>query len=530
VEALRLHVAAGPDRWVLCVEDAFEFAVAFIALVREGKDILIPGGPQGGLVAEIGAGAALLGDSYLAGAGDIRGMRSHFNEGPLGPCKVDRARIAFYTSGSLGAPKAVPKSLAQIEAELINLNNLWGESLESRTIYSTVSHQHYYGFLFSCILPLCSGRPFCSERIAYPESISILSVGPSALISSPAFLKRIHESGVGAIPLSPIPIVFSSGGVLPDEVALGAERILGAAPLEIYGSSETGGVAWRASGHGRPWTVFEGIELRIADDGRIEIRSPYLAERSFVRTDDRGEIGEDRALRLLGRADAVVKIEDKRVSLTEVESRLCESTLIAEARAVALESAGRQIIAIVAVPSPEGFDRLAAGGKRAFSNELRNHLAPHFVQMLLPRKWRFVEALPTNEMGKVRREELMSVIEREAIPYAIESMTVAEGRAELLIRFPSDCPYFDGHFREFKLLPGVAQIDVVMRVAKKHLGANLDMTSMPRVKFLRPILPEERIRLLVEFDDRTGTILFSYGKAGTGESFSSGKIRVGSAE
>ncbi len=41
--------------------------------------------------------------------------------------------------------------------------------------------------------------------------------------------------------------IFSSGGPLPFEVAQESKRLLGPVPIEVYGSSETGGIAWRSS-------------------------------------------------------------------------------------------------------------------------------------------------------------------------------------------------------------------------------------------------------------------------------------------
>ena len=50
---------------------------------------------------------------------------------------------------------------------------------------------------------------------------------------------------------------------------------------------------------------------------------------------------------MLGRADRIAKIEDKRVSLSEIERRLLEHVFVKDAVAVALEDSARQYIGVV---------------------------------------------------------------------------------------------------------------------------------------------------------------------------------------
>jgi acyl-CoA synthetase (AMP-forming)/AMP-acid ligase II len=525
---------------VLYADDCYIFDVAFSALVREGRRILLPGGPQSGLVAAIrGEASALIGDgAFDESSGPAEDLRAIVDAPPpaegrsshLGPSRAAESSVTLFTSGSTGLPKAVPKRLGQIEAEIESLYQLWGDLLEDRVVFSTVSQQHIYGFLFFGLLPICSGTVFCSERLAYPESLAVLAEKPSALVASPAFLKRAVESGIA--PLSPERSApsFSSGGVLPDAAALGAADILGCLPMEIYGSSETGGVAYRRSGQGLPWRVFKNIDLRIGEGGRIEIRSPYLAETGFLLTDDLGEISPDGSLRLLGRADSVVKIEEKRVSLAEMEARLRESPLVSDVHALALESSGRQIIGAAIVLSEVGREELQRGGRRALASMLREKLGEYFAPVLLPRKWRFVAQLPVNEQGKLSKDAARALFEAAEAPFDIISANASEGRQEMVLRFPEECPYFDGHFSSFKILPAVAQIDVVMRLAAERLGASKDMIGMPRVKFQKPMSPRVDYALKLEYDRARGRIAFAFLEASTGDSCSSGKIDVRPAE
>ncbi|MCV6071529.1 AMP-binding protein, partial [Escherichia coli] len=71
------------------------------------------------------------------------------------------------------------------------------------------------------------------------------------LVSSPALLKRLNEEH------NPVAIrcVFSSGGPLPNQAAQHSHLLFGSLPIEVFGSTETGGIAYRQQ-HvaSTPWT------------------------------------------------------------------------------------------------------------------------------------------------------------------------------------------------------------------------------------------------------------------------------------
>jgi 3-hydroxymyristoyl/3-hydroxydecanoyl-(acyl carrier protein) dehydratase len=185
---------------------------------------------------------------------------------------------------------------------------------------------------------------------------------------------------------------------------------------------------------------------------------------------------------------------------------------------------GRQIVGAVVAPSREGGALLESGGRKALSGALREGLARYFAAVVLPRKWRFVEALPVNEQGKLRKDLVRALFEPSPKPYEILSTDAADGSIELVLRFPEDSPFFDGHFPAFKLLPAVAQIDIVMRLAAERLGSSMEMEGMPRVKFQKPIVPRAEYGLRLEYDASKARIGFEYTEVAAGESCSSGKI------
>src|SRR6185295_6200979 len=141
----------------------------------------------------------------------------------------------------------------------------------------------------------------------------------NALVSSPALLKR-----VGHLPPASGKwrAIFSSGGVLAGDAVTDATRVLGVCPTQILGSTETSGVGWRSKAHA--FRTLPGVEGRLTEDDVLEVRSEFSGEVGWVPLGDRVRFNDDGSFELLGRADHVAKIEDKRVSLAEVERRLCE--------------------------------------------------------------------------------------------------------------------------------------------------------------------------------------------------------------
>jgi 3-hydroxymyristoyl/3-hydroxydecanoyl-(acyl carrier protein) dehydratase len=98
---------------------------------------------------------------------------------------------------------------------------------------------------------------------------------------------------------------------------------------------------------------------------------------------------------------------------------------------------------------------------------------------------------------------------RESIRAAMVKGPVHEpkaGTASFEFRFAASDPVFAGHFPGQPLLPGVFQIEMTRVAAESVLGNALDIREIVRAKFLRPILPEEIIRLCLKFNEESSII------------------------
>lgn len=199
------------------------------------------------------------------------------------------------------------------------MESLWGEHLNGTIIQSTVSHQHIYGLLFRLLWPLCGARPFAINNLEYPEQVALYA-GPSVtLISSPALLKRLSAEHQGL----PLACIFSSGGPLANSAAVHCEALFSQLPIEVFGSTETGGIAYRQQKTATtPWRLFPTVMATLNQENCLRLCAPHINGDKWYQTADECYFHNTVSFELKGRTDRVVKIEEKRVSLVEVEKRL----------------------------------------------------------------------------------------------------------------------------------------------------------------------------------------------------------------
>ena len=401
-------LARPEPRWALCFDDSWQFTVGLLAALHAGKTPVIPGHCRPSLLQEqASAFDAVLTDCALPPFCPQLTLdaAAHTCCEPL-PAIAPDARLVLFTSGSTGQPRQVTKPLVCLDTEIQWLAARWGERLQDCCVVASVSHQHLYGLTFRIMLPMALGLPFVSSQLLYSEQLSALPVdGPLAFISSPAFLRRLDFS------LTPpgCRLIVSAGGVLSDETAAAVAARWQLAVDEIYGSSETGVLAWRSRTDTHPlWQPFDGVKFSRHGQQRWLVRSPLIAENDGLLLDDKLEFAVSGGFQLCGRHDRVVKIEDKRVSLSEIERRLLAIAGIADAVALPISRYGRRAIGVVLVlHNEQDSDRLAQL-KPQWKRELQRWLEP----VAMPRFWRVVRLIPHNSQSKrawPQIEELFNV-------------------------------------------------------------------------------------------------------------------------
>lgn len=526
-EALRLAAglrAKGARHVAVHLEDAADLAIALLGAWCAGARVLLPADLQAQTRQRWSADV----DLWLTDqTGDAHPR--DVQPAPLSPVELDPELcwLTLCTSGSSGEPKRIEKNLRQLSQEVQALEQLWGADLGPACIIGSVAAQHIYGLLFRVLWPLCAGRPFVRRQVAFPEDLQRASREHPAFawVASPALLKRMGNN-LDWTALSGVRRVFSSGGALPTEAAQSLQQRLGQWPTEIFGSSETGGIAWR-QGDGA-WLPFAGVELSQDRDGALLIASPYLPPGHVEHTADAVRIAADGRFELLGRLDRIVKLEEKRISLPMLEQALLAHEWVSEARLGVVQE-NRASLGALVVLNETGLHALRSLGRRAVTEALRQHLCGHCEPLALPRRWRWLRQLPFNAQGKLPQAEVEALLlaPRPKAAEVLEKIE-ADGEWSLQLAVPPDLAYFSGHFPTAPVLPGVVQVDWALSLGRQLLDLPPRFVGMEVLKFQQLIRPGDEVQLHLRFDRERGKLYFAY--RNDTATCSSGRIVLGVAD
>ncbi|CAG7857360.1 hypothetical protein MCAMS1_02153 [biofilm metagenome] len=513
------------QRYALFTEAAYPFAVLLFALFQAGKDAWIPGNNRPGTAQLLqDFGCQLIGD-WDDGSAFNYHLETTVNQGsPFAELNPDESRVVLFTSGSTGEPKPIVKTVKQLEIEIATLENMWGKQLMKADVLSTVSHQHIYGLLFRILWPLAAGRCFHSTTYLNPELlINHINTKSAYWVASPAHLKRLDaESPWQAI--AKLKAIFSSGGALPDVARQQISQAGNQQVIEIYGSTETGGIAWKMQAEA--WTLFPGLSLSI-NENRYYLESPYLDVNQDYPLDDQITMLDDGRFTLNGRADRIVKIEEKRLSLTELEQRLADNSLVQDAYGLVL-SQHRDTVCVAVELTDLGWQTLLTQGRKQVIGQLRLALQPWFEAVLMPRKWLFVNMMPLTAQGKINRQLLSALlgINKHKLP-SVQDYEATADTIKLGIKVPHvhELIYFPDHFAAYPILPGVVQLAWVEHFGRLLFGVGSvkwPFSHLEAIKFLKVIRPGIELILTLNWLAQPSELQFNFSDGS--ETYSSGRM------
>ena len=522
----------GAGRWLLHTENSYAFAVGLFGLWHADSVAILPPNAGKQTLEELGTETQGLLSDHLSSVGELC-VRHPLEappapEAPLAALNRDSFKLELFTSGSTGSRKVLKKTLGNLEDELEGLEWLWSEMLGDSEMFSTVSHQHIYGLLFRVLWPLSANRVFRAETHVSPSQLlADLDTGrPACLVSGPAHLKRMPELIALAELGERCQVIFSSGGPLSAEISQTFTQNAKLTLFELFGSTETGGIAWRQQNPERNavWKPFRNVEVRAQPaEGFLQVRSPFLGEsdaEGWFTTGDLVEMQPSRGFLHRGRGDRVVKIEEKRLSLPDMEAKLEAHPWVETAKVFLKETVPalqrRPPLTTVVVLNEAGRDAQAETDDRKLIRQLKQSLSEAFDLVLLPRSWKFVETLPTDPQGKVTIEILRSLVnspEPVTQPRILEQTKVEEGGAAVLslkLHVPEDLIYCDGHFEEYPVVPGVAQVHWAAGQIGNLVPHSFTLTTIEALKFHNPLLPGQNCLLELQHTPGTEKIAFHF--------------------
>ena len=428
VTDLRAQLTALPtaQRVALVLISPYSFTLAFLAVLSLGRRPVILGHHNASLVAS----QTTLFDAVIT---DLPALSCARPVIPLDQASAEEdadtvaalnaitpsACFELFTSGSTGTPKAVVKTVGEMEAEARILAAFLGPQLQQSTLLTTVFPYHMYGLTFSVFLPLSTKTPLHLPQIHYSEELAAIAAGRYLLISSPAFLKRLDFT----LPAPKLTAIVSAGGPLALRTRQQLHAWCGLTPTEIYGSTEAGVMAHRAAlSDEEPFTLFSDVSMEIGP--KVSLRSGHVA--TALTLDDKIERVTARTIRLLGRSDRIVKIEEKRVSLSAIEAALTELPGISAAAALVVTRGGRDLIGAAVVSEEVTAPTPITGAEYV---TLRRNLAAVLEPYALPRIVLKVPALPETALGKRDSRALAELFAPQAAPsYNDRSQVRSQGR------------------------------------------------------------------------------------------------------
>jgi O-succinylbenzoic acid--CoA ligase len=309
--------------------------------------------------------------------------------------------LIVHTSGTAGVPK-----LVQFDRHAID-----GAVAASALALEATPHDPWI-----CCLPLAhvGGMLVLLRGVLLGAPVSVHPAFDPSLIDAeatvafvsvvPTMLGRLLDAGTG---LGRFRSILVGGAHLRPDLRLRAERG-GAKVIETYGLTEScGGVVY----DGRP---LPGVEVRVNEDGGIELRGPTLmlgyrsdpeaTARAFtpdgwLRPGDAGEIDADGCLHVVGRIDDLINTGGERVWPQEVEAALREHPDVAEVGVGGRLDPewGQRVVAFVVPADPATPPSL---------DELRGFVGSRIGRHKAPRELVLVSRLPRTVSGKLRRVAL----------------------------------------------------------------------------------------------------------------------------
>ena len=187
----------------------------------------------------------------------------------------DSVFLKFYTGGSTGKPKTWSKTPRNMFEEAFYLSQRYNISKNDR-ILTTVPPYHIYGFLFSVLIPFVSSAGVVAKVCTFPQEIrdALQNYSATILVSVPMHYRILRD---GEIPGDSLRISFSSAGKLDKTDEDYFYKQTGVDLVEIYGSTETGGVASRRTTVNEvTMEPFDIVDWKVVDE-RLYVRSAFIS-------------------------------------------------------------------------------------------------------------------------------------------------------------------------------------------------------------------------------------------------------------
>lgn len=344
------------------------------------------------------------------------------------------AALVVFTSGSTGAPKGVVVAHAAFCGKIGQIDSLLRLNSDDRTLL--VLNINFSFGLWVSLLTLLKGGTLVMRSRFEPESFlqalveqRITRVGMVPTMMRVLFSDAQRDAAIVRVDhAAHLRQIWIGGEALGPSLGRAIRDRFSATDLvDIYGLTETATCdffAFPADYARQPGCIGRPspeVEYRIAEDGELQLRSPYLMQGyldepeltaaafcdGWFRTGDLGRVVDGgvvdgavvdgELVELMGRQKDVISRAGNKVTPAEIEQAICSHPDVAAAMAVGVADAllGERIHLLLV---PRAGAALALG-------DLKNHLAPRLERYKQPDAYYLAEALPLGRTGKADRTQ-----------------------------------------------------------------------------------------------------------------------------
>lgn len=335
------------------------------------------------------------------------GLRVSTLNSQLPTLDPQRTAVLKLTSGTTGTPRAIRFTAAQLAADCASVCDTMGISARDLN-YGVIPFAHSYGFSNLLTPLLLRGVPLVATEDRLPRAIldGLARSGATVFPATPVLFQHLAEIEGPALPK--LRLCISAGAPLTRAVWEKFRLRFGLRLHTFYGSSECGGIAYDREGElpeeGFVGEPMRGVEVAVASDGRIEVRSEAVGDGYFPEDDSALGGGcfrpadfvreTPRGLVLAGRESDFINVAGRKLNPHEVERVLAQFPGV------------RQVI-VFGVPSKvRGEEPVACIAGDVDSSALLRSAAQHLAAWQLPRDIWLVPEVPVNDRGKLSRRDL----------------------------------------------------------------------------------------------------------------------------
>ena len=340
-----------------------------------------------------------------------------------------QAALVVFTSGSTGAPKGVVVAHGAFHSKIEQIDSMLRLSRGDRTLL--VLNINFSFGLWVSLLTLLRGGTLLMRSRFEPDGFlqalvehRITRVGMVPTMMRVLFSDAQRDAAIGRVNnAAHLRQIWIGGEALgPSLGRVIRDRFSATELVDIYGLTETATCDFFAfpadyAKHpgciGRPSPQ---VQYRIAADGELQLRSPYLMQGyldepaltaaayqdGWFRTGDLGRVvdGGDvdgGVVELMGRQKDVISRAGNKVTPAEIEQAICSHPDVAAAMAVGIDDALLgQRIHLLLVPR---------SGATLTLDDLKSHLAPRLERYKQPDTYYVADALPLGRTGKADRTQ-----------------------------------------------------------------------------------------------------------------------------